>query len=542
MSPCDLISDKAWAGNALLMDKPFTSIVAVVFRSLSEELLPIIIDITRICETMDEEVEQCDNIGESSEHNHREIFCFPELYKFSKDVAPNDNYNSLNQGLSKFYNERNGCVGLHDTWMNSLKVLVNLTHACEKNCAIVSDDGSVVSVAIKMLVELIACRLARSNQLMSFKSTEYLQSKDEGPEHAPSSCPNMKSKRMKIFDKFIYDAVLFLLTLLSNLVELNNEISERDVESDCGKISEDVPPQIKVAQASAASSRCAQYHTCRVSPLRTSCLASLSTKSPSSRKRRSSHKKRADTNTNLVADTTSVSMVSFLLDLFEHETHHMIQDFRLIPTASYNTPYSNDQSSDIVNSNPQLPSLMPSPSSIPLETVSNYRKVSDRNTSLHKTPTAVISSHSSNKLDLPLDEIVLATHIVLLLHAIHVLGVPVEDQANHVVSSRISGVDIKMAMPTGSWWLPLRVLKAYIALQDQVRLLWVNCPNLTICDLKILYCFVFRLLLWYRKTAFRLFKSFNLCSMKMKQSWRSLAVTKCRYMSRKSSNVSVFII
>jgi hypothetical protein len=30
--------------------------------------------------------------------------------------------------------------------------------------------------------------------------------------------------------------------------------------------------------------------------------------------------------------------------------------------------------------------------------------------------------------------------------------------------------------------------------------------------------------------------------MKMKQSWRSLAVTKCRYMSRKSSNVSVFII
>lgn len=59
--------------------------------------------------------------------------------------------------------------------------------------------------------------------------------------------------------------------------------------------------------------------------------------------------------------------------------------------------------------------------------------------------------------NLPIAELVLSSHFCLLLHTLDV-----------ALGKSASGSKVQNLLPRGNWWLPMRVLQAYIALQGQV--------------------------------------------------------------------------
>ena len=294
--------------------------------------------------------------------------------------------------------ERVNCIDIssHDNWMSSLKVLVNLTHHCECNCIIVNDlvihNKPLISVVVEVLTDLLLFRQRHQEAIN-----------------------NQSRLKLTVIDKFVYDGILYALTLLCNLVEINDETKK-------GTLLESI---VVDTQQEGASQRCEMLL---------------------------SHKLK------MSLDCVEVNFVDFLLKAFEYETRNLIHDFRDIPTSVATTPQVNDKSKLVTSSSCLVESPVVDKGVV--DNVKNEMTPPRSFSSLVQSPPS--SSSIKKSSNLPLDEIVVATHLVLLLHAISSSLVDKKDHQEQ---------NIRCRLPSQTWWLPVRVLKAYIALQDQTATL-----------------------------------------------------------------------
>lgn len=465
---------------------PVAVLLGELFVDLSYEVLKVIKGTTRepIAERKSTSVGSADEEDERGIEEEKkgdlrhQVYkrCFPELYNLS----------SCSTDGRESGGEESAIVGVHNTWLGALKLLVNLTHACEQNCVLVSsvrvsnryrgsdnddsnsDSGSggegLISVAIWMLGELMTFRRAHTTATITAVTAT----------NATITTVSVTfSKEQQILDKIVYDAVLFLLTLLTNLVETIpaapvvklSEPTETKPTAECKPESKGDKEEDSVAGG--ARRRYALFLASKVWESSCETPASIipsptsTLDSWSKSQHRSIDRKRR-----------RVSFVSFLLSSFQHETRNLIQDFRSIPTACAPVEGTCRAASRVLSPPRARVRVSSSPS--------------------------LTSPSSTTPPALPLDEIVLSTHLVLLLHALSLLegegesedGGEDEDdedalyvdlsatatyspaETDIVSSSRTASDDrrrdISQRLPGGSWWLPVRVLKAYIALQDQV--------------------------------------------------------------------------
>ena len=77
------------------------------------------------------------------------------------------------------------------------------------------------------------------------------------------------------------------------------------------------------------------------------------------------------------------------------------------------------------------------------------------------------NSHNNKtvKSKFPLDELIISTHLILLLISILRLFSHDEKEFDNI-SNKIT--QIQQLFPRGTWWLPKRILMAYLAIQDEV--------------------------------------------------------------------------
>lgn len=313
-------------------------------------------------------------------------FCFPDLY-FCPSVAGEYSRETAPGGESR--RQKGSLVSVHDTWMCALKVLVNLTHACEVNCRIIGRDKGVC--VIETAVEVLGVLLAHREAVAATEPS--------------ASSPVSRGKRR--LDKFANDANLFLLTLLCNLVELR-VVGDKETEARAGLQSgTDAEEATGNAVGHVLDGVDLQEEHEKGSRLR--CARSLS------------------------CTTGGVNLMSFLVHCFIRETRHMVQDFQAIPATS----------------------------APPCSDVSPTRRISSGCGSSS-------AAADESGAPLPLDEIVLSTHLALLLHAVHMHITPQTPESPFASVGPGANTGVRSLLPGGSWWLPVRVLQAYLSLQDQV--------------------------------------------------------------------------
>ena len=85
---------------------------------------------------------------------------------------------------------------------------------------------------------------------------------------------------------------------------------------------------------------------------------------------------------------------------------------------------------------------------------------------------------------IPVSEIILSAHLSLVL-----IGLARAAKNMNYLDSRASSVDITSRLPKQSWWLCIRVLKAFIVLQDKVRLKYILFYIVLLTDFRLESCY-----------------------------------------------------
>jgi len=309
-----------------------------------------------------------------------------------------------------------GPVGLHDVWLECLKLLVNLTHR-SRHCLDCLVNSGVIEIIRSSLEEFSALRAARMETKRALARDQ-----DIGSDFS-------SEKKSIVLDKFIFDGTLYLLTLLTNLVEVipkeNILYSEKEVDTVVDKVH--------------ASKRAALERLLRTSE---NCDDTISGSQQLVAPRCGGN-----------VDTVG----ALLLRILSTETDHLLEDFEKTDAVMFVGSCRQEQTDK-------------------------------------RVPTACIESatQKGDNSSLPIDEIVLATHACLLIctlrDATDYYGLYQMNENSETSVCDNSFVmkqheykciqlelnalkNISTFLPRQSWWLPLRVLKAYLSLQDGTNMI-----------------------------------------------------------------------
>jgi hypothetical protein len=354
-------------------------------------------------------------------------------------------------------------VSPKELWLSVLRVLVNLTHKSPETCEeLVNNNGFDLFYSI-----LALCTSWRGS---IFQLDETLESKKKMGEGALSPKENP-------LERIAFDASLYVLTLLSNIYEaapkqvlntkkltdcfINDMLGQKKLDSFILKTS--------IAQKlSPPTGGKKKFNDCDLfvdSIIQAERLLNVDIDGGNILDRKKS--KKADALQLLIA-ILAVEAEVFLKDIVNtddsiHESNLQVMSNNSTDTKSEFDPFEEMHSSATKR---KAGSRSVSP---------DKRNNNDNSQSSQKSNSRKESVSGDMQEQLPVAELILGAHIVLLLHTIVYSRHNNSDNDDKSAENDIDEHDIeeriRTALPRKSWWLGIRILKAFLALQGQTGLL-----------------------------------------------------------------------
>ena len=302
-------------------------------------------------------------------------------------------------------------VSVRELWLSCLRVLVNLTTGCSEACAVLLNDSED---DIEYLFTILAVCLDWKNdekELSSFESTEK---------------SNIFSVLETALQKTAFDGSLFILTILTNIFE--SDIKSNKIDSI------KVLLNMKLINCTNKANTGIDIDSSMITKL-CYALAAWSRYGGSSQMNQE--------------ELTSIKLdvIHFLLALLARETSSFLLD---IVATDDDFSKSTETLTDNCNT------------ITPTESDGVSPKIFSKTT----------NNPTDQNENLPLAEIIIAAHLILLLHAI-------DSKVDH---------SIKKLLPRGTWWLGIRVLKAFLVLQGQSGVLIIDSAIPLLAALQSMKC------------------------------------------------------
>ena len=352
-------------------------------------------------------------------------------------------------------------VSPKELWLSVLRVLVNLTHKCPEACeALVENNGFDMCYSI-----LALCTSWRGS---IFQLDEAIESKKKMGEGALSPKENP-------LERIAFDASLYVLTLLSNIYEAApKKVLCTKKLTDCyvdemlvqKKLDKFIMKKSIVQKLSPDGRK--KNNDCGLFIESVILAERLLKVDIDNTKVRNNNAKKADALQLLIA-ILAVEAEVFLKDIVNtddtiHESD--LQDSNLQVTNSNNKeiisefdPFEEKHSSGTKRKADS-------------RSVSPDKKSGSQSSQKQK----VEENHSGEVQEqLPVAELILGAHVILLLHTIvysRLNDAKADDESDEYDVDKENIEDrIRCALPRQSWWLGIRILKAFLALQGQTGLL-----------------------------------------------------------------------
>ena len=364
-----------------------------------------------------------------------------------------------------------------DLWLAGLRTLVSLSHCCTSSCVALKAKGAA-EVAIGSLVLALSWRefvVGRASLPLGPAKVVISAHNADGPHKIRHKCNASLSPEETGLDRIVFDACLFLMTFLSNLAEgQGNSL----LAGTAHPSSSSSPPLVAIAADYSKSSSTPAVLQAMIPAMSVvDCVDSLGLRSllpPAPMILAISlglNTNNPSVHISPVFDLACRALLSessiMMADLVDTDASMVIASAADIQAASELLPTS--------ESNHGVP--FNDAGKVDWEIVTKKSSTCNQADCSHRVRFDAVAAGSGSEARLPVGEIILAAHASLLLNALSssAAGSQNTDATDshlsrrpQVPGSRCGSQLVRHLLdklPRKSWWLPIRVLKAFLSLQ-----------------------------------------------------------------------------